>query len=74
MINKLIRKNPLFYAFLFPAVVDGTLTLVGQDFYYWSNNKVNEASPAYYFLLISPWLYFFGSIAWFIFGIGYLRN
>lgn len=63
-----IRKNPLFFAFFFPAFVDGVTTLLGQGSQYWSNSRaVNEASPAYYFLLASPWLFIIGSIVWFVF-------
>ena len=65
-IKKYIASNPLFFAFLFPAVMDGTVTLVGQDASYWTNRVVNEGSPAYYFLLTSPWLFILGGIVWFI--------
>ena len=57
----------LFFAFFFPAIVDGTLTLVGQGPEYWRSGVVNEASPAYYFLIISPWLFIAGSVAGFVF-------
>jgi len=61
------RKNPLFFAFFFPALVDSLLTLISQGNQYWNVNRtVNEASPAYYFLLVSPWLFLFGSAVWFI--------
>lgn len=67
-INRIIKSNPLFFAFLFPAMVDGLATLLGQDSQYWSGFRaVNEASPAYYFLLASPWLFLSGSIVWFVF-------
>lgn len=62
--NVLVRKNPLFFAFLFPAVTDGVLTFLGQDFH---RGVINEASPVYYILLISPWLFILGSIFWFVF-------
>lgn len=65
--RKIISKNPLFFAFLFPAVMDGVVTLLGQDSSYWSGNVVNEASPAYYVLLVSPWLFVLGSFVWFLF-------
>lgn len=65
-ISKLIKKNPLFFAFLFPALTDGTVTLLGQDTSYWASRVVNEASPAYYFLLASPWLFALGSVFWFV--------
>lgn len=65
--KKIISKNPLFYAFLFPAVMDVCFTVVGQDTSYWTNRVVNEASPAYYFLLVSPWLFLLISFVWFIF-------
>ena len=64
---KLLAKNPLFFAFLLPAAVDAIVTVVGQDPQYLSERMVNEASPAYYALLISPWLFLFGSLIWFIF-------
>lgn len=64
----IINKNPLFFAFLFPALVDSAITLLGQSPNYWNGQGgVNEASPAYYFLLISPWAFIFGSIVWFSF-------
>lgn len=67
-IQKAINKNPLFFAFFFPALMDGTTTLLGQGSEYWSASRtVNEASPAYYFLLASPWLFLFGSVVWFAF-------
>lgn len=66
MMKKIITHNPLFFAFIFPALVDATLTLIGQEKEYWQYRIVNEASPAYYFLFISPWLFIFGSIIWFI--------
>lgn len=66
--KKIIYGNPLFFAFLFPALADGIITLLGQGSQYWETaRKVNEASPAYYFLLASPWLFITGSIVWFIF-------
>lgn len=64
--ERIIKKNPLYFAFLFPALTDGVTTLVGQGSQYWSSKVVNEASPAYYFLLASPWLFIFGSIVWYI--------
>lgn len=67
-IRNLIKKNPLYFVFLFPSLVDGVLTLVGQGPQYWSEQRVvNEASPAYYFLLASPWVFAIGSIVWFVF-------
>lgn len=61
---KIFSKNPLFFAFLFPAFSDMSLTLFGQNF---SQSKtLNEASPAYYFLLVSPWVFLLGSILWFV--------
>lgn len=65
--KKLVKKNPLFFAFFLPAVTDGVITLLGQDSSYWTSRVVNEASPAYYFLLASPWLFAMGSIFWFVF-------
>ena len=65
---KIINKNPLYFAFLLPAIIDGFLTLFGQSSQYWSANRiVNEASPVYYFLLHSPWLFVLGSFFWFAF-------
>jgi len=66
--KKIVISNPLFFAFLFPALIDGLVTLLGQDFRYWNGSKVvNEASPAYYFLLVSPLLFLLGSVVWFVF-------
>ena len=66
--TKLIRKNPLFFAFFLPALTDGTVTLLGQSQNYWTNHAlVNEASPAYYFLTVSPWLFILGAVIWFVF-------
>jgi len=64
--RKIISKNPLYFAFLFPATVDGVITLLGQEQNYWTSRMVNEASPAYYFLYTSPLLYILGAIFWFI--------
>ena len=67
-VHALIKKNPLFYSFFFPALVDGTVTLLGQSQEYWNNQRVvDEASPAFYFLLASPWAFILGSIVWFTF-------
>jgi hypothetical protein len=65
--KRIISRNPLFFAFFFPALTDGAVTLLGQDESYWASRVVNEASPAYYFLLTSPWLFAIGSILWFVF-------
>lgn len=65
-VKNIISKNPLYFAFLFPAVVDGVLTLIGQDPNYWSDKVVREASPAYYFLVASPWVFVLGSFGWFV--------
>jgi len=68
LIEKVIIKNPLYFAFFFPALIDGLVTAVGQGKAYWGNPSVaSEASPAYYFLLASPWLFFLGSVMWSIF-------
>lgn len=72
--KKIISKNPLFYAFLLPALVDGFVTLIGQDTSYWTNRIINEASPAYYFLLVSPWFFIAGSIVWFVFWYGMFKR
>lgn len=68
MVKERVKKNPLFFAFFFPALTDGIVTLLGQGSSYWSGSRsVNEASPAYYFLLASPLLFLAGSIVWFVF-------
>ncbi len=43
------------------------MTLIGQDVSYWSGGRVNEASPAYYFLKTSPWLFVACAVLWFVF-------
>lgn len=65
--EKFVSRNPLFFAFLLPALTDGVVTLMGQEQSYWADKIVNEASPAYYALVISPWLFAIGSIFWFAF-------
>lgn len=65
--DKFIGKNPLFFAFFFPALTDGIITLLGQSPEYWTGSVANEASPAYYALVISPWLFALGSVFWFVF-------
>ena len=66
--RKIISKNPLFFAFFLPALTDGVVTLLGQNKSYWSNHVLaNEASPIYYFLAVSPWLYVLGVVIWFVF-------
>ena len=63
----LVEKNPFFFAFFFPALIDGIVTFLGQGKEYWSVTRtVNEASPAFYFLKSSPLLFIFGSIIWFV--------
>jgi hypothetical protein len=64
--RKIIKKNPLYFAFLFPALTDGIITIVGQGRQYWESGVVNEASPAYYVLLVSPYLFIAGSIIWYV--------
>lgn len=65
---RFFNRNPLFFSFLFPAITDGIVTLLGQDAIFWQNYQtVNEASPAYFFLVIHPALYIIGSIIWFVF-------
>jgi hypothetical protein len=61
-----LKSNPLYFSFLFPALADSILTLLGQGPEYWDHQIVNEASPAYYFLLASPWLYILGALVWFV--------
>lgn len=64
----MIKRNPLFFAFLFPAVIDGLATVIGQGCEYWSEPSIaRDASPAYYFLAASPWLFILGSVVWFVF-------
>lgn len=63
----IVSKNPLFFSFIFPALTDGIVTLIGQDNLYWTGRVVNEASPIYYILLVSPWLYVLGAFSWFVF-------
>ncbi|PIP87834.1 hypothetical protein COW80_03670, partial [Candidatus Beckwithbacteria bacterium CG22_combo_CG10-13_8_21_14_all_01_47_9] len=66
--RQILSKNPLFFAWLLPALTDGIVTLAGQDKGYWLNHRlVNEASPAYYFLVASSWLFVLGSVFWFCF-------
>jgi len=63
-----IRKNPLFFVFIFPIVLDTTLTLIGQDASYWRNFKTaNEMAPVYFILAFSPILFIIGSLLWYIF-------
>lgn len=63
-----IRKNPLFFVFIFPIVLDTTLTLIGQDASYWRNFKTaNEMAPVYFILAYSPILFIVGSLLWYIF-------
>jgi len=67
-ITKLIKPNPLFFAFFFPALTDAVVTLIGQGKNYLQNPATaTDASPAYYFLVASPWLFISGSVIWFIF-------
>lgn len=64
---KIIKSNPLFWAFFIPGAIDGTLTLLGQSPEYWQNYKlVNEGSPAYIVLATHPALFVLGGIIWFI--------
>lgn len=61
--KKQIYKNPLFFAFVFPAAFDMVITVLGQDPSYWQNYSLaNEASPGFYLLATSPFL-FLGSCA-----------
>lgn len=73
--KKTISKNPLFFAFITPAVTDTILTILGQDPAYWTNHRIiNEASPVYFFLLISPFVYIIGSLIWYIFWYWALKH
>ncbi len=66
--RKIISKNPLFFALFLPALIDSLITLSGQDPSYWVNHAtVNEGSPAFYFLIVSPWFYLLGTALWFVF-------
>ena len=63
-----IRKNPLFFVFIFPIVLDTTLTLIGQDASYWRNFKTaNEMAPVYFILAYSPIVFIIGSFFWYVF-------
>jgi len=63
-----IRKNPLFFIFIFPIVLDTTLTLIGQDASYWRNFKTaNEMAPVYFILAYSPFIFIVGSLLWYVF-------
>jgi hypothetical protein len=55
----LLNKNPLFYIFVIPVIVDVVGTVLGQPPEYWSSNyKVfNEALPIYPLLQIHPLLF-----------------
>lgn len=67
IIYQVFINNPLYFSFFIPMIMDGVMTLVGQEKTYWKNFKtVNEASPAYYFLIIHPYLFLVGGIFWFI--------
>jgi hypothetical protein len=52
--------KPKFYfiaAVLFPSLLDGIVTLLGQSNEYWSNfSKINEAAPIT-FLTYGPWIF-----------------
>ncbi len=74
-LEKIISKNPLFYIFVFPAVVDMLLTVIGQDEAYWQSFKnVNEASPAYIILVVSPFLFLGLSVLWLGFWFWFVKN
>ena len=66
--KKLFTNNPLFFAFLFPALVDAIWTIAGQDSSYWQNpQSAREGGPLYYILVTSPFLYMLLAVLWFIF-------
>lgn len=66
--SELFKRNPLFFSFLSPSLTDGIITLLGQDRTFWQDYRtVNEASPAYFFLIVHPGLYIIGAVVWFIF-------
>lgn len=68
ILKSLFVNNPLYFAILLPMIADGTLTILGQDVSYWTNNKLaNEASPAYFVMAFSPVLFILGSLAWYVF-------
>lgn len=65
--ENLFKKNPLFFSFFFPQLVDGGITLLGQNRQYWNSYQgANEWSPAYYFLAANPLIYILGAIVWFV--------
>lgn len=66
--KEIFTKNPLFFSFLFPALVDAIWTIAGQDSSYWQNpQNVREAGPLYYILMVSPVVYIILAIVWFVF-------
>jgi len=65
IISQLFVNNPLYFSFFIPMVMDGITTLLGQEKSYWKDYKtVNEASPAYFVLIIHPFLFLAGGILW----------
>lgn len=66
--NRLINRNPLYFAFFLPAVIDGILTIVGQPVGYLINPSIGrDASPAHYVIVSSPWLFAAGAMIWYLF-------
>lgn len=66
-IKKAFKSNPLYFSYLLPMAMDGTVTLLGQDRSYWLNYKsANEMSPAYFFMAAHPMFFILGGIMWFI--------
>lgn len=66
--KQIVKKNPLYFAFFFPMLMDGILTLAGQDANYWQNFKLaNEASLAYFAMATHPALFILGTPLWLVF-------
>lgn len=62
-----IKRNPLFFMFFLPMSFDALLTVLGQAPEYWQNYYlVNEASPVYIVLTISPYLFLLLSALWIV--------
>src|SRR5437899_12115617 len=63
--NRALKANPLFFAFILPLLTDSIVTLLGQDaLYYRSPSTANEMGVAYFFLAAHPVIYIVGAIVW----------